>query len=114
MVWRVSPLGRATMDAGEVFRAAVEAHRAGRLAEAEQGYRRAIHLQPGMVDAYANLGVVLAAGRRLDDAIAVYRQAERIAPGHAALQFNLGNACRRAGLFADAVAAYRRALQLGP
>jgi predicted O-linked N-acetylglucosamine transferase (SPINDLY family) len=109
--WPTFAPGSTAMDAAEVFRNAVEAHRAGQLAEAEQGYRHAIQLQPGMVDAWVNLGAVLATGRRLAEAIAVYRDAERMAPGNTALQFNLGNAYRRAGQFADAVGAYRRAAQ---
>ena len=59
-----------------------------------QGYTRAIRLDPGFADAYANLGVALRILGRYGAAIACYRRALALGPDSAGVRSNLGNALR--------------------
>jgi len=103
-------------DAGaaNLFAAAVRHHQAGRLAEAETGYRRALAAQPGHADAAFNLGVALRALGKLDDAIAAYRLAIDIRPDYPEAHYNLGNTLMARGLADQAVVAYAQALRIKP
>lgn len=61
----------------------------GRPAEAESRLRRATELDPGMVDAWNSLGVLLERQGRRAEAIDAYRRALALDPGNAGLRFNL-------------------------
>ena len=89
-------------------------HRAGRLAQAETAYRRALELSPGYAEALTNLGCLLRAQGRLDEAIDIHRDALRRRPDSAEVNNNLGVALKDANRLAEAVAAFRRAVQLDP
>lgn len=86
----------------------------GRLAEAEQAYRRAIALKPDHVDAYLDLGVLLHRAGDVAAAAACFRDVLRLAPADARAQYNLGRALADAGQFEAAEAALHAALQLTP
>ncbi|HEY0836689.1 MAG TPA: tetratricopeptide repeat protein [Azospirillum sp.] len=93
---------------------AVQHHQAGRLAEAEDLYRRFLRSFPGHAGARANLGVALRALGRLDEAIAWYRSALIIDPGNGGVHYNLGNALRAAGRRGEAAACFRAAAHHRP
>jgi tetratricopeptide (TPR) repeat protein len=98
----------------ELWAAAVQHHRAGRLAEAEACYRRVLTAQPNNADAFTNLGVALKGLGRLEDAITACRQAIGIKPDCAEAHSNLGNALRDRGELDEAVTAYREAIRVKP
>jgi protein O-GlcNAc transferase len=103
-----------TAGAANPFAAAVQHHQAGRLAEAEAGYRSVLAAQPGNADAAFNLGVALRALGKLDDANAAYRLAIDIKPDYPEAHYNLGNTLMARGLAGRAVIAYAQALRIKP
>jgi protein O-GlcNAc transferase len=104
----------ATGTAAGIFAEAVRHHQAGRLAEAEVHYRRALASQPDHADAAFNLGVALRQLGKVDEAIAAYAQVLRIKPDYPEAHFNLGNALMAAGKISDAIIAYAHALGIRP
>jgi predicted O-linked N-acetylglucosamine transferase (SPINDLY family) len=93
---------------------ALSHHHAGRLAEAEQIYRRILAQQPDHIAAQYNLGTVLQNMGQLDQAIAAYEQAIRLKPDLAEAHNNLANALRDQGRLDEASTAYRYAIELNP
>ncbi len=94
------------------FQNAIEHHQAGRLAEAERGYRQVLALNPDHPDAHNNLGHVLLALGRIDKAEYHYRRTLELGPGSVVTHNNLGNVQFRTGRIDEAVHSYRRALEL--
>ena len=93
---------------------AVAHHQAGRLAEAEQGYRAALSADPQHPDALHLLGVLSLQSGRADEAVALIGKALERSKGVADYWDNLGSALRAAGRAADAIQAHRRAAPLDP
>jgi predicted TPR repeat methyltransferase len=96
------------------FERAVAAHRAGRAAEAEAGYRAVLRQAPHHLGALQNLGAVCRAGRRHDEAMRLYRQALTLAPDADDVRLNLGNLLDDLGRHAEAEAAFREVLRRRP
>ncbi|MEH6828535.1 tetratricopeptide repeat protein [Parasphingorhabdus sp.] len=86
----------------------------GRTHEAEQGFSRAIKLNPDYPDAYVNMGNMLQKQGKLDQAIAAYQRALAIKSDHPDACYNMGNAQAERGKLDEAIASYRRALALRP
>jgi tetratricopeptide (TPR) repeat protein len=88
------------MSAQEVWALALEAHNAGRLAEAERFYRA---LQAGRPTAptAVNLGLLLEDQRRWADAEAAYRDQLKRDPGDPQLRRQLGYLLLRLGRYAE-------------
>ena len=103
-----------TADIDRLMIAAIAAHRAGRLDQAEPLYRRVGDLAPSLPEAQINLGVVLQGLGRPDEAAAILARAAERWPGLAAAPANLGAALIAAGRPDQACAACRRARQLDP
>jgi tetratricopeptide (TPR) repeat protein len=82
--------------AEQEFQAATEAHRAGRLDEAIEGYARVLRLrlQPRHGQYCNNLGVALRAQGKFQTAVAAYCRALAESPDNAGTHSNLGNARR--------------------
>jgi len=100
-------------DARTAFAAAQAAHAAGRLDEAERGYRAVLAVEPGAVGAWVNLaGVLLAAGERAgaEDAS---RRAVALAPTLAPVHANLIAVLQAHGDHAGAAQAATAALAGG-
>ena len=93
---------------------AVEHHRAGRLNEAEAGYRAASAANPNDVRALHLLGTLLIQKRQPAQAVAPLRQAAYLAPQSPDVQFALGDALRMSGDLIAAEQAYRASLSLRP
>ncbi len=102
------------------YAAADEALAQGRALEpvdvqrAEAAYRRAVALYPGMLDAYLNLGCLLADQQRLHEAISLYEAALTMLPDEPELHFNLGVALEDTGATQAALSAYERSIELAP
>ncbi len=96
------------------FAAALGDHHAGRLAEAEAGYRSVLAVVGAQPDCLHLLGVL--ALQRGEDDVAAARIGEAIAlnPATAAYHSNLGEALRRLGRVEAAIESCRRALELQP
>jgi len=92
----------------------VEAHRQGRLDDAEALYRQILALEPAHFDALHMLGVVQAQRSNHADAIVSIGRALELRPDNAAAHSNLGNALRSCQRPQEAVASYDRALRIDP
>lgn len=102
------------VSSAALLQSASRLHVAGRLAEAEAGYRRILSSAPKHADALHGLGVIAFQSGRLDDACQLIDQAVRHKPGMALFHFNLGKARAANGQYDGAEAAYRQALALDP
>lgn len=100
-------------DARAAFAAAQAAHAAGRLAEAERGYREVLALEPGAVGAWANLAGVLLARGEADGAVDAALRAVRLAPDVTAVHDNLVAVRQAVGDFEGAARAAEAALAAG-
>ncbi len=85
------------MDADAVLRSAVENHRAGRLGEAEAGYRQVLAVDPRHPDALHLLGLVRAQSGDPDAAIELIARAVKLRPKASDFQNNLGEVLRATG-----------------
>lgn len=85
-------------------------YRRGRIAAAEQAYRRVLSLRPDDVSALSNLGVVLNHASRLDEAEAVLAHALEIDPDHIGALLHMGVLMWQLGRLAHSETAYRAAL----
>jgi tetratricopeptide (TPR) repeat protein len=101
-------------DIREIMQTATGHHQAGRLIEAEAGYRDVLAHAPGHPDALHMLGVLAIQGGRYGVAVDLLRQAIRLTPQHAPCHNSLGNALKSLGRVDEAIAAYRRAVELRP
>lgn len=79
---------------------------------AERAYRSALALDPGLADAWLNLGVLFGDAGRLDESIALYRRALKRLPHEALLHYNLAVMLEDAGRCTEALASYERCLAL--
>ncbi len=100
--------------AQDIFQAALDLHRNGRLPEAEVLYRRILAATPRHFDALHMLGVVALQTNRPADAVDLIGKAIRSNSNIAAAHFNLGNALRAEKRFEDAAKAFARSIALRP
>jgi predicted O-linked N-acetylglucosamine transferase (SPINDLY family) len=101
-------------DDARVMDQATQDHRAGRLEQAELGYRETLRRAPGHVEASHLLGLLLAQRGELEPGIALLRAAvQRNSQDHR-YRYNLGRALWQAGRLDDAEAALRAAMALAP
>ncbi len=93
---------------------AVAHQRAGRLAEAEEIYRRLLATEPEHPDALHWLGVLALQRGQYQAAIELIGKALAHRPEYVAAHNNIGLAWQRQGQLDRAIAAFRRALALAP
>jgi len=98
----------------QTFAVALESHRAGRLAEAERGYRHVLARCPDHSDALHFLGVIALQVNRPEPALALIERAVALAPDAAPYHNNLGLVLERLRRDADARGAYETAIALDP
>jgi eukaryotic-like serine/threonine-protein kinase len=97
-----------------------EAHsfeHAGRLADAEAAYKKAIALRPDYWDGYNSLGLFYDDQRRYDDAFRELQHAIELTPDNATAYSNLGAAYVDSAdpkYYPQAEAALRKSIELGP
>jgi tetratricopeptide (TPR) repeat protein len=104
----------AAFNPAALFQDAVRAHDAGRLDEAERGYRLALKLAPKDAAILARLGALLLQGARWQEGAALIEQSVAIDPRQQHVLTNLGNALIELDRPDEAVAAYERAIALLP
>jgi protein O-GlcNAc transferase len=98
----------------QLLELAVQRHRAGELAQAEQLYRQVLAADPRQVDALHLLGVLAHQRDRHAEAIDYIREALRLHPGHVEAHYNLGIMLHEQGQLDEAIGCYRRVLYLQP
>ena len=98
----------------QAFAFALEHHRAGRLAEAEQGYRAILRREPEHADALNLLGVIALQAGNVDSALALVRRAATLRPDAPVCRNNLGQVLERLGRDAEAGRCYEAAIELDP
>ncbi|MBS0172068.1 MAG: tetratricopeptide repeat protein [Nitrospira sp.] len=89
-------------------------HQAGRLDEAERGYRLLLERRPSNPDALHGLGLLLYRRGHLNEALSHLAEARAADARNPVYCFNHGVVLQRAGLLKEAVEAYGRAIQLNP
>jgi predicted O-linked N-acetylglucosamine transferase (SPINDLY family) len=94
-----------------LFEQALQAHRAGRMTEAELIYRQVLVGDPQHAQALFQLGTLYCQVQNWAVAADVLTRAANIQPDHPDAWNNLGTALRNSGRATEAVAAYLRALQ---
>ena len=104
----------AGLDVAAEFRAAIQDWKAGRLAQAEERYRRVLGAAPDYADAYHNLALVRLGQGLAGAALPYLLHTLRLQPGIAEVHNTLGNAYRALGLNVEAEASYRQAVQIKP
>ena len=98
----------------------LETHRAhalaalGRLAEAAQGYRKALVHDPFLSVAYAGLGKALSQMGCGEEAVAALREALRLAPESAEAHFNLATGLKRLGHLREALVHFDESVDRWP
>ncbi|MGI9295873.1 MAG: tetratricopeptide repeat protein [Pseudomonadales bacterium] len=102
------------LSTAQTFTQAVEHHRAGRLQQAQQGYRKVIAANPRHADALHLLGVAELHAGKPDAAIQWISESIAVNAGNADAYLNLGNAYQTLHKTNEAIAAYRQALKLQP
>src|SRR6266513_252865 len=86
----------------------------GKLAEAIEHYRMALHLKPDYAQAHNNWGNALAQQGKLAEAVEHYQTALRLKPAYADAHNNWGRALARQGTLAEAIEHYQTALRIKP
>lgn len=96
----------------ELFNGAAVHHHAGRLVEAERGYRQVLAIHPNHAEALGRLGAVMMRQGRTADAIAHIERALALKPDMFEAYGNLAQACMWSGQRERAIEAACRALEL--
>jgi len=93
---------------------AVAAHKAGRLGEAEAGYRNILQGQPDNADALNFLGLLHFHQGQADSAVELLQRSVEANPDNPHARINLGNVLMARDDHEGAQAAFRRATELSP
>jgi len=99
-------------DDQQLFIAATQHHRAGRLAEADAIYRGLLSRNPNQPDLLHMIGLLAHHQGALQQSIELISRAIAINPGDPSYHGNLGLALNAAGQTDQAIAAFERAIQL--
>jgi len=94
----------------EALQAGLEHHRAGRLLQAEQMYRRVLQIHPRHAGAVHLLGLIAFQAGKLDVAEYMLQEVVKIDAFHAPYSADLGEVYRALGKTSEAIAAYRKAM----
>ena len=94
------------------FDVAWQAHQAGELAKAEEGYRRILQREPRNGRVWFVLGNLCQDQQRTTEALACFRQAAELEPREPEGHFHVGNALLKQEKWTEAEAAYRQCLAL--
>ena len=105
---------RAAPDVREMFAAALQNQRAGRLGEAERLCRRVLTVDSRHADSLLLLGAIACQAGRHDLAVDMLGKAIAIDVEVAAYHGNLGVALQKLGRLEQAVGCYRKAIELRP
>ncbi len=103
-----------TGTAAEELERARELHRQRDLSGAIAACRRALELDPELIDAALRLGLCLEDEHQYEPAIAAYRLVISVDPGHVQAATNIAEALRKDERYQDALSAYDGALAQQP
>jgi len=98
----------------QLLQNAFNSHQAGRLEEAEAGYRKILAANPRHADANHFLGLIAHQCERFDAAAELIAIAIKERPGIASFHYNLGLALQRQDKWEQASTAFRQALKIEP
>lgn len=98
----------------KAFATGVKHHDAGDLTAAASAYRSALSLDPALVSAAINLGIIYEHWRENETAGKLYNEAVRIAPRSFNARYNRGQFLQKKGELAAAREDYLVALELSP
>ncbi len=98
----------------ETLQQGLDHHRAGRLVQAEQMYRRVLRAHPRHAGAAHLLGLIAYEMGKPDIAAQLIEQAAKFDSFQAQYPADLGEMYRASGKLPEAIAAYRRALEINP
>jgi len=76
--------------------------------------KKAIEIEPDLVEAHYNLGTAYYSKGLYDKAILNSKRAIELKPNYAEAHYNLGAACFKKGLVDEAIASYKKAIELKP
>jgi predicted TPR repeat methyltransferase len=93
---------------------AIDAHKGGRLAEAEAGYQRVLRKRPGDADALNFLGMLRVQSGDIAQGTQYLRRSVQSVPGNPHAWVNLGNALMAGGEIESAAEAFTKATTLAP
>jgi tetratricopeptide (TPR) repeat protein len=110
---RVPKTGSEDADPGSIYARALALEDTDPAA-AEAGYLQALALDPGLEDAYLNLGALLDAAGRHDELLPLCDAALRHCPDSALLHYNRGVALDHLERLDEAATSYERSLALAP
>ena len=102
------------LSADQAFALALQHHRAGRLAEAERGYREILRREPEHADSLHLLGVIAMQSGDLPSALSLVQRAVALRPDAAVCRNNLGQVLDRLGRYDEAARCYEAAIELDP
>lgn len=97
-----------------IVKQAVDAHKEGRLEEAENLYRKILKMEPANLTANYNLGVLLHKLNKLDQAEVNYKKLIELMPDYAEAYNNLGSVLIGLDRLEEAVVCYRKTIELKP
>ena len=97
-----------------LFSEACDQHQRSQFAEAERSYRSALEHDPGLVDAWRNLGAMLRQQGRPGEGVICQRRAIELKPDDPGLLGNLGNALRDLGDLEGSKVAFEEAVKAAP
>jgi tetratricopeptide (TPR) repeat protein/glycosyltransferase involved in cell wall biosynthesis len=113
--YRASRGSSTQLSCPDALALALEHHRAGQWAEAEEVCRQLLHAHPDHPEALHLLGLLAHQAGKYDEAVQAFARAIAISPREPMYHNNLGLALwARRGLPAEASASFRRALALEP
>ncbi len=98
--------------AQRAFDDARRAMRAGRMDDAERGFKSVIQFHPELGGPHANLGLIYRQANKLPEAVAALEQATKASPRQPVYFNQLGLTYRMQGQFTKAKEAYERAIEL--
>lgn len=86
----------------------------GDLKGAVECFQKAIELNPGLMDAYNNMGVALEMQNHIEEAIEYYNKANELSPNFFMPWYNKGNCYKSLHDFEEALECYNQAIDLNP
>jgi protein O-GlcNAc transferase len=102
------------VSAEEAYGQALSCHRAGRLAEADALYLKALAAKPDLVEAHNNRGAIRQVATDWAGALACYDAALKHRPGYAEALANRGNVLIQLRRWPEALASFDQCLNLSP
>ena len=97
-----------------LFQLACQEHQAGKLSSAEGYYRKALALNPNLIDGWRNLGAMLRQQGKTAEGLRCTEEAIKRNPKDQSLWGNAGNALRDLGRLEDSKRAFEKAIALEP